>query len=90
MTNNLMSRSICCILALALLVPLGAAEAGKKRAATVDQNLPSTQVADLTAGECKRLGGFTEANRNCKSGETCITITRDHVEHSSCIDELEQ
>lgn len=84
-----MTRTLSAILlALVLLAP-ASAEAGKKRATSAGQELPSTQVADLTAGECKRLGGFVEDNRRCRSGKTCITITRDLVEHSSCIDEVD-
>ncbi len=75
--------------ALCLLVPMQAAQAAKKGNAVSHQQLPSSQVADLTASECKRLGGFTEANNRCRSGTTCITITRDLVEHSSCINEVE-
>ena len=80
---------LSCFVALATLAPMEAAEAAKKGAASVGQSLPSTQIADLTAGECKRLGGFTEESSRCRSGTTCITITRDHVEHSSCINEVE-
>lgn len=68
---------------------LPAAEAAKKNAATSGGALPSSQIANLTVSECKRLGGFTEQSSRCRTGTTCITITRDYVEHSSCITEVE-
>ena len=77
-------------LTMALLAQMPMAEAAKRNTASAGQEFPSTQIADLTPGECKRLGGFTEANSRCKSGTTCITITIDHVEHSSCITEMDQ
>ena len=80
---------LCTTLTLTLLASMQIAEAAKKGAVSPGQSLPSTQIADLTAGECKRLGGFTEDSNRCRSGTTCITITRDHVEHSSCINEVE-
>ena len=91
MTYALMTR---CALALALLAPLGTAEAGTKttkRTSTVTtgQELPSSQMAPLTASECKRLGGRVSNEANCKAGQECTTQTIDGAWHTACITEVE-
>ncbi len=87
---SITSKFLGAAVTLALLVHAPMAEAAKKNTASAGQAFPSTQIADLTPGECKRLGGFTESSSRCKTGTTCITITLDHVEHSSCITEMDQ
>jgi hypothetical protein len=94
MTGILKSRCACCVLALAVLMPLGAAEAGSKSTkrigtTVIGQDLPSSQMAPLTAGECKRLGGRVDNETNCKSGTECTTQTLDGAWHSACITEVE-
>lgn len=88
MTYIFMTR---CALVLALLAPLGTAEAGSKRigAASTGQELPASQMAPLTAGECKRLGGTVSTDKNCKTGKDCTTFVLGGSTHSVCIDEVE-
>lgn len=89
MTRNLPSRCAYCVLIVFLATTV--AEAGSKRtgAATTGQELPSSQMAPLTAGECQRLGGNVVATgtRNCKSGKICTNDTLNNGFHSVCIDE---
>lgn len=92
MTDILMSRSAFCALLLALLVPLGAAEAGSKSpkdTAAAGQALPASQMAPLTASECKRLGGRVGNEPKCGKGKDCTTQTLDGVWHTACITEVE-
>lgn len=92
MTDILMSRSAFCALLLALLVPLGAAEAGSKSAKdTTDagQALPASQMAPLTASECNRLGGRVSNDANCKVGKECTTQTLDGAWHTACVTKVE-
>ncbi len=92
MTRTSSYHSACCALALALLVPLGAAHAGSKSAkdtAAVGQALPASQMAPLTASECKRLGGRVGNEPKCGKGKDCTTQTLDGVWHTACITEVE-
>jgi hypothetical protein len=94
MTDILISRGACCAFLLALLLPLGAAEAGSKSTKPTDtaatgQELPSSQMAPLTASECKRLGGRVGNEPKCGKGKDCTTQTQDGVWHTACITEVE-
>ncbi|HUQ38412.1 MAG TPA: hypothetical protein VM144_18745 [Aestuariivirga sp.] len=92
MSSALSCRSACCAFLLTLLVPLGAAEAGSKSAkdsAAAGQALPASQMAPLTASECKRLGGRVSNDANCKAGKECTTQTLDGAWHTACITEVE-
>ena len=90
MTRKLISCCACGVLVLALAAPIAEAGTKRKGAATTGQELPSSQMAPLTAGECQRLGGnvITTGTRNCKSGKICSSDTLNNGHHTVCIDEV--
>lgn len=92
MTSIMISRLARSTFVLALLLPLTVAEAGTKSTGTTaaGQELPSSQMAPLTAGECKRLGGTVSTNKKCKQGKDCTVSHLNGAMHTICVDEVEQ
>lgn len=89
-----MKAKILAAVVLSLCCALPAA-AARKGAQAGDVAMPAMSVADLTAGECKKLGGVVEsvAARFCKSGKQCLSDVRNpetgNLErHEVCIDEV--
>ena len=77
--------SLCCAL------PAAAARRGAQADGAA---MPSMSVADLTAGECRKLGGKVETigTDYCKSGSQCRSVVKNpqtgNIEvHGICLDE---
>ena len=84
-----MTKSLMIALAMIAVsaVAMAPAQAGKKPGATAGQQLPSTQIADLTAKECTNLGGTVSDDSHCKgSGKTCEIESSNGDFHAVCLE----
>ena len=72
------------ILASALSV---SAQAAQKAGSTVPvQQFPNSQVADLTAQECRNLGGTVKRDKVCNAGKTCKIENANGDTHTVCLE----
>lgn len=63
------------------------AQAGQKAGSTAPlQELPNSQVADLTAQECRNLGGTVKTDKVCKAGKTCKIENANGDTHTVCLE----
>lgn len=90
MTQESFARIACTAAVIALLLPVAAAEAGRRKSASApNQDQPPAQTSPLTTSECRRLGGETVTERRCAAGKLCTIILADGTSRTACIDELE-
>ena len=80
-----MTKSL--MIALAILAASAATSmAASKGGASTGQQLPSSQVADLTAQECRNLGGTVKKDSVCRSGKTCKMENANGDMHHVCLE----
>lgn len=72
------------ICAFSLFIP---AQAGQKAGSTAPlPDLPRSQVADLTAQECRNLGGTVKTDKVCSAGKTCKMENANGDTHTVCLE----
>ncbi len=63
------------------------AQAAQKAGSTVPvQQFPNSQVADLTAQECRNLGGTVKRDKVCSAGKTCKMENANGDTHTVCLE----
>lgn len=83
--KNASTHSIAAaIFTLSLILPAQAAQ--KSGTTSPLQQLPNSQVADLTAQECRNLGGTVKTDKVCKAGKTCKMENANGDTHTVCLE----
>ena len=76
--------AICAICAICISAP---AQAGQKSGATLPMSeIPNSQVAELTAQECRNLGGTVKTDKVCSAGKTCKIENANGDTHTVCLE----
>lgn len=83
--KNLATLSIAATLcAFSVVIPAHAAQ--KSGSSAQVQELPNSQVADLTAQECRNLGGTVKRDKVCSAGKTCKMENANGDTHTVCLE----
>jgi hypothetical protein len=75
--------AITALAVISLLVPVQAAQ---KAGSAPLQDLPSSQIAELTAQECRNLGGTVKRDKVCSAGKTCKIENANGDTHTVCLE----
>ncbi len=79
--KKLVAIAIC---AICISAPV---QAGKKAGTTLPMSeIPNSQVADLTAQECRNLGGTVKTDKVCSAGKTCKIENANGDTHTVCLE----